>query len=77
MNCKSWMNLSIADQRIFIGEITHCIQNDDVAFGEVAEIINRGLRKGTLKNVEFIPDHIPGQTPMEHINNDEILKTLT
>ena len=54
-NCKSWLELSLQEKIEMVGKVTHLIQNSNVGFKAVKEIIESAETVGLFKEVIINP----------------------
>lgn len=54
-NCNSWLELSLQEKIEMVGKVTHLIQNSDVGFNAVKEIIDSAEIVGIFNEVKINP----------------------
>jgi hypothetical protein len=54
-NCQSWLELSLQEKIEMVGKVTHLIQNSNVGFKAVLEIIQSAEAVGMFKEVKINP----------------------
>lgn len=57
MLCENYQQLSHAEKIIFIGELIHIVQNDNVYFDHAKKIIEIARDCNKLKNVTILPNN--------------------
>lgn len=61
-NCNSWLELSLQEKIEMVGKVTHLIQNSNVGFKAVKEIIESAEAVGIFNEVKINP-------PRDEANN--------
>lgn len=54
-NCQSWLKLSLQEKIEIVGKVTHLIQNSNVAFKAIEDIIKIAESVGVFKEVKINP----------------------
>lgn len=54
-NCTSWLNLSLQEKIEMVGKVTHLIQNSNVGFDAISEILASAEAVGIFKEVKINP----------------------
>lgn len=55
MLCESFYNLIPMEKRDYIGNIIHCVMNDEFLYLEGQKIIKKGQKKGLFEGVKINP----------------------
>lgn len=54
-NCNSWLELSLQEKIEMVGKVTHLIQNSNVGFDAISEILASAESVGIFKEVKINP----------------------
>lgn len=57
MLCNKYSNLSLVEKIRFIGELVHCVQNDDDSFQVGKALIVAAKINGVLDGVVILPEN--------------------
>jgi len=56
-NCKLWLDLSLQEKIEMVGKVTHLIQNSNVGFTAIEQILQSAELAGIFKEVIINPPH--------------------
>jgi hypothetical protein len=54
-NCQSWLELSLQEKIEMVGKVTHLIQNSNVGFTAIEQILHSAELAGIFKEVKINP----------------------
>lgn len=54
-NCTSWLELSLQEKIEMVGKTTHLMQNSDVGFKAILDILDSAERVGLFKEIKINP----------------------
>lgn len=54
-NCNSWLELSLQEKIEMVGKVTHLIQNSNVGFTAIEQILHSAELAGMFKEVKINP----------------------
>lgn len=54
-NCNLWLELSLQEKIEMVGKMTHLVQNSNVGFKAIKEILESAERVGLFKEVKINP----------------------
>jgi hypothetical protein len=54
-NCKSWLDLSLQEKIEMVGKVTHLIQNSNVGFTAIEQILQSAETAGIFREVIINP----------------------
>lgn len=54
-NCKMWLELSLQEKIEMVGKVTHLIQNSNVGFTAIEQILQSAELAGMFKEVKINP----------------------
>lgn len=54
--CNKYNELSHYEKIIFIGQLVHCVQSDDVIFDMANDLINLAQVKGVMDGIKILPE---------------------
>jgi hypothetical protein len=54
-NCKLWLDLSLQEKIEMVGKVTHLIQNSNVGFTAIEQILQSAEQAGIFKEVIINP----------------------
>ena len=57
MLCEKYESLEPLDRSRLVGEVVHCLMNDNTLFDIAKEIVNLGYKRGLFENVKIMPEH--------------------
>lgn len=65
--CNSYEALTVAEKVVFIGQLQHCVQSDDVLFAKANELINEAVNRGIFKGVKILLDLPPDEETFKNL----------
>lgn len=69
--CKKFKDLTIVEKRDFIGNLVHCVQNDDDLFEFGQQIIFAGKMSGVLHGVVVNPENTDEENNNNNLKKDQ------
>lgn len=58
MICKSYDNLTVIEKTVFIGQLVHLVQSNELFFARAMQLVVKGAAEGLLDDITILPEPI-------------------